>query len=383
LSALSGARVGLPLTSRCFTKGSLCAPGQSCPVPRSIEHGQVEHLARYQCDPYYQLRSRGDGEIPPLPWGIHMVLLKGICLGPCPPLARAQRPVCPAQGRLALTLLFWPPGLYRCSQQHVWVNEAAGEVLPICEPVCGKPKNPARQVQRIIGGMMAAKNSFPWQGRLLSRHNHTAGATLISDQWLLTTGRNLYLGHSENSTLEEIALTLRLFLGRETPAGAVERIVLHPEFPGAVDLALLKLKHKVPIGEAVMPICLAQQDYAKVGRVGFVSGWGWNVLLEHPKHLKYVLLPVADSGSCQVYYQAHPLQPLLNNHTFCVGMSELRESTCVGDAGSAFAIHDPEDDTWYAAGILSFDRSCQAAKYGIYVRVLSVLDWIKETMAAH
>uniref|UniRef100_A0A8C3F138 Uncharacterized protein n=1 Tax=Chrysemys picta bellii TaxID=8478 RepID=A0A8C3F138_CHRPI len=98
----AGARVGLSLASRgCFAKGSLCAPGQSCPVPRWIEHGHVEHVARYQCDPYYQLRSRGDGETCP-PGGIHMGpcpppvgdthgLPKGICLGPCPPLARAQR----------------------------------------------------------------------------------------------------------------------------------------------------------------------------------------------------------------------------------------------------------------------------------------------------
>ncbi|XP_074864946.1 haptoglobin-like isoform X2 [Carettochelys insculpta] len=270
-------------------------------------------------------------------------------------------------------------GLYRCGQHDTWEDEAAGEELPVCEPVCGKPANPAIQVQRIIGGMMAAKNSFPWQGRLLSQHNHTAGATLISDQWLLTTGRNLYLGHSENAMLEEIIPTLQVFLGQGTPAGAIERIVLHPQFPGAVDLALIKLKHKVPLGEAVMPICLAQQDYVKVGRVGFVSGWGWTIFLEHPKHLKYVVLPVAASDSCQEYYRAHAQQPLLNNHTFCVGVSELRESTCLGDAGGAFAVHDPEDDTWYAAGILSFDRSCLATKYGVYVRVLSAMDWIKET----
>ncbi|XP_067399500.1 haptoglobin-like [Emydura macquarii macquarii] len=307
--------------------------GQSCPAPGGVAHGRVEHVARYQCDPYYQLRSRGDG-------------------------------------------------LYRCNQQHTWVNEAAGEELPVCEPVCGKPKNPARQVQRIIGGFMAAKNSFPWQGRLLSRHNHTAGATLISDQWLLTTGRNLYLGHSENATLEEIAPTLKLFLGQGTSAGAIERIVLHPEFPGAVNLALLKLRHKVRLGEDVMPICLPRQDYVMERRVGFVSGWGWNSLLEHSLRLKYVMLPVASSGQCLDYYQAHTWQPLLNNKTFCVGMSELRETTCLGDAGGAFAIHDPQDDTWYAAGILSFDRSCSAAKYGVYVRVLSVLDWIKETTAA-
>lgn len=31
--------------------------------------------------------------------------------------------------------------------------------------VCGKPKHPVDQVQRIIGGSMDAKGSFPWQAK--------------------------------------------------------------------------------------------------------------------------------------------------------------------------------------------------------------------------
>jgi secreted trypsin-like serine protease len=62
-------------------------------------------------------------------------------------------------------------------------------------------------------------------------------------------------------------------------------------------------------------------------------------------------------------------------------MSKYQEDTCYGDAGSAFAVHDLEDDTWYAAGILSFDKSCTVAEYGVYVKVSSILDWVKKTIA--
>lgn len=34
----------------------------SCAKPAEIEHGYVEHLIKYRCDPYYQLRGSGDGE---------------------------------------------------------------------------------------------------------------------------------------------------------------------------------------------------------------------------------------------------------------------------------------------------------------------------------
>nr|XP_020643950.1 haptoglobin-like isoform X1 [Pogona vitticeps] len=307
----------------------------TCPLPQEIEHGRIVQLVRFECDPFYQLRGPGKG-------------------------------------------------LYQCDQ---WQQASEGEKskLPICEPVCGRPKSPARPLQRIIGGFMAARNNFPWQMKLVTRHNRTTGATLISDQWLLTTGRNLYLNHSAKARPEEIAPTLRLFLGNGESAGPVDRIVLHPGFPEEVDLALLRLQRKVPIGETVMPICLPQKDYIEPGRVGFIAGWGRNVLMEHPTSLRYVQLPVVDQEICTAYYAGQgkdAVKPLLGNYTFCAGMSRFREDTCYGDAGGAFTVQDPDDDTWYAAGILSFDKTCSTAKYGVYVRVLGLVDWIQETLAA-
>ncbi|NWH59240.1 HPT protein, partial [Geococcyx californianus] len=305
--------------------------------PADIEHGYVEHLVRFHCDPYYQLRSPGDG-------------------------------------------------IYTCGENKAWVSDGTGNSAPVCEPVCGKPKNPPQQMQRIIGGLLARKGNFPWQGRLVTRHNLTVGATLISDQWLLTTGKNVYLNHSEDATPEDIAPTLQLFLGnKKQPALEIECVVLHPDYPKAVDLALLKLKQKVLVGEEVMPICLPQKDYVQPRRVGYISGWGRGATFEFSSLMKYAMLPVADSESCRQYYEArnksHWVQPILSKNTFCVGMSELQEDTCYGDAGGAFAVQDPDDDTWYAAGILSYDKTCTASKYGVYVDVRRVLDWIKDTMA--
>nr|XP_047906438.1 haptoglobin isoform X4 [Anser cygnoides] len=309
----------------------------SCAKPAEIEHGHIEHLIKYRCDPYYRLRGSGDST-------------------------------------------------YKCDENLVWVSPEAGKEVPVCEPVCGKPENPPAPMQRIIGGLLAGKGSFPWQARMVSRHNLTMGATLISDQWLLTTGRNVYLNHSEEATPEEIAPTLRLFLGgRGQPTLGIERVVLHPGYPVAVDLALLKLRQKVPVGAEVMPICLPQRDYVQPGRVGYVSGWGRGATFAFPEGLKYVMLPVAEADKCRQYYAAqgpHGVRPVLGNATFCAGMSELREDTCYGDAGGAFAVRDPEDGAWYAAGVLSHDRTCAASKYGVYVDVRRVLDWVRETVAA-
>ncbi|KAI5944750.1 Haptoglobin [Manis javanica] len=122
----------------------------------------------------------------------------------------------------------------------------------------------------------------------------------------------------------------------------------------------------------------------EVGRVGYVSGWGRNVNFNFTEHLKYVMLPVADQDKCVIHYKGSTVpekkmpkspigvQPALNEHTFCAGLSKYQEDTCYGDAGSAFAVHDTDEDIWYAAGILSFDKSCTVAEYSVYVKVPSI-----------
>ncbi|XP_021570246.1 haptoglobin isoform X3 [Carlito syrichta] len=233
--------------------------------------------------------------------------------------------------------------------------------------------------------------SFPWQAKMVSRHNLITGATLISEQWLLTTAKNLFLNHTENATAKDIAPTLTLYVGRNQLV-EIEKVVFYPNY-SEVDIGLIKLKQKVPVNERVMPICLPSNDYAEVGRVGYVSGWGRNANFQFTEHLKYVMLPVADQTNCVKHYEGSTVlekktpkspvgvQPILNEHTFCAGMSKYQEDTCYGDAGSAFAIHDLEKDTWYAAGILSFDKSCAVAEYGVYVKVSSILDWVQQTIA--
>ena len=264
-------------------------------------------------------------------------------------------------------------------------------MMVLLSTVCGKPKHPVDQVQRIIGGSLDAKGGFPWQAKMVSQHNLISGATLINERWLLTTAKNLYLGHSSDKKAKDITPTLRLYVGKNQLV-EVEKVVLHPDH-SKVDIGLIKLRRKVPVNDKVMPICLPSKDYVKVGRVGYVSGWGRNENFNFTEHLKYVMLPVADQDKCVKHYEGVDapknktakspvgVQPILNENTFCVGLSKYQDDTCYGDAGSAFVVHDKEDDTWYAAGILSFDKSCAVAEYGVYVKVTSILDWVRKTIA--
>ncbi|PNI31788.1 HP isoform 13, partial [Pan troglodytes] len=152
-------------------------------------------------------------------------------------------------------------GVYTLNNEKQWINKAVGDKLPECE----------------------------------------AGATLINEQWLLTTAKNLFLNHSENATAKDIAPTLTLYVGKKQLV-EIEKVVLHPNY-SQVDIGLIKLKQKVSVNERVMPICLPSKDYAEVGRVGYVSGWGRNANFKFTDHLKYVMLPVADQDQCIRHYE--------------------------------------------------------------------------------
>ncbi|RMC09407.1 hypothetical protein DUI87_14415 [Hirundo rustica rustica] len=114
-----------------------------------------------------------------------------------------------------------------CCHLYYWLRSS--------DDVCGKPKNPTPGRYSAGGDVLAQKGSFPWQGRMVTRYNLTVGATLMSDQWLLATGRNVYLNiHTEKTMQEEIAPALQLFLGSwEQPALSIERIVAAPWLPTA------------------------------------------------------------------------------------------------------------------------------------------------------
>ncbi|XP_011817018.1 PREDICTED: haptoglobin isoform X4 [Colobus angolensis palliatus] len=283
---------------------------------------------------------------------------------------------------------------------QLFAVDSGNDVTDIADDGCPKPPMIANgyvehlvryQCKNYYRLRTEGDGSFPWQAKMVSRHNLTTGATLINEQWLLTTAKNLFLNHSENATAKDIAPTLTLYVGKKQLV-EIEKVVLHPNY-SEVDIGLIKLKQKVPVNERVTPICLPSKDYAEVGRVGYVSGWGRNANFKFTDHLKYVMLPVADQYDCIKHYEGSTVpekktpkspvgvQPILNKHTFCAGMSKYQEDTCYGDAGSAFVVHDMEEDTWYAAGILSFDKSCGVAEYGVYVKVTSIQDWVQKTIA--
>ncbi|KAK6294653.1 hypothetical protein J4Q44_G00354830 [Coregonus suidteri] len=260
--------------------------------------------------------------------------------------------------------------------------------------------NPGLRSRRMVGGILAPH--VPWQAMVYLSDNVMnggfAGGALISDRWVLTAGRNLFVRKSRQDTQGKEPTIPKVYLGitRHSQADAskevaVEKVVLHPGFQNVSDwdndLALIQLKEPFNLSEAVMPIPLPErgEDLAEAAQEkGIITGWGWGVHFTPAESLKHLVLPVASHGSCKAEYnpggQVLSSTPTVDDNMFCTGASKYQENVCFGDAGGALAVQDPKDGRVYAAGILSFDKACAVRKYAVYMKLSAYMPWINSVL---
>ncbi|XP_029600126.1 haptoglobin-like [Salmo trutta] len=250
--------------------------------------------------------------------------------------------------------------------------------------------------RRMVGGTLAPH--VPWQAMVYLSKNVMnggfAGGALISDRWVLTAGRNLFVRKSRQDTQGKEPIIPKVYLGitrysqaNDSKEVAVEKVVLHPGFQSVSDwdndLALIQLKEPFTLSEAVMPIPLPErgEDLAEAAQEkGIITGWGWGVHFTPAESLKHLVLPVASRSFCKAEYNRGGSTPTIDDNMFCTGASKYQENVCFGDAGGALAVQDPKDGRVYAAGILSFDKACAVRKYAVYMKLSAYMPWINSVL---
>nr|BAU69611.1 C1ra [Sphyrna zygaena]BAU69612.1 C1rb [Sphyrna zygaena] len=298
-------------------------------------------------------------------------------------------------------------GQYTCSMSREWMNNVVGVTIPYCAPVCGKPDHPLnRGTARIFGGSLAPPGSVPWQAFLTDRsRGERAGGVLLGDRWVLTAAHVFQPKGKARPSQEEMR-RLRVYLGgtsvRRLVSGEgvpVELVHLHEGYDGlseqyAHDLALVRLGRRVTLTEEVVPACLpptaASALYAPA-LLGYVSGWGVTQDNRLADKLHYVGLPVAEQGECaRAMERAQQAgrgggsggQRLsVTRGMFCAGTGLGLRDSCQGDSGGGFVVHQPESDSWFVTGIVSWGLGCgKEDTYGVYTRVSEYRDWIDNIM---
>lgn len=137
------------------------------------------------------------------------------------------------------------------------------------------------------------------------------------------------------------------------------------------------------MNDKVTPIPLPERGLDLANAVhgsGIIAGWGWGSLLTPAPFLKHIVVPLANHSACNAEYESLAFTPTVDENMICTAATKYDENVCFGDAGGALAVTDSETGDIYAAGILSYDKSCARYKHAVYMKVSSYLPWIHSVM---
>ncbi|KAJ0009558.1 hypothetical protein NQD34_001260 [Periophthalmus magnuspinnatus] len=254
---------------------------------------------------------------------------------------------------------------------------------------------------RIVGGIDAEVASAPWQVMLYERSPQEllCGASLISDQWILTAAHCiLYPPWNKNFTISDLLVRLGKHNRAKFERGmekivAIDNIIVHPKYNWKEnlnrDIALLHLKRPVTFSDNVHPICLPSKAVARAlmteGYKGRVTGWGnlketWNPAARNlPTVLQQIHLPIVDQNICRASTSVR-----ITDNMFCAGYKPddtQRGDACEGDSGGPFTMKYPPEDRWYQMGIVSWGEGCDRdGKYGFYTHLFRLGRWIRKVI---
>jgi elastase-1 len=239
-------------------------------------------------------------------------------------------------------------------------------------PLCGQKstKNPISS-NYVVGGVNTDPLEFPWQVSLQYLSDsvgwyHTCGASVISDEWVLTAAHcvdrslsgSMYrciIGEHDRSKVE----------GTESTIGVV-KVIQNPSWDTNNinnDVALLKLERKINFSgneSYIRPVCLPPKTANLddiVGTQCIASGWGntqWQGT--SPNILQKVAINIWQQATCRSRYA---LVISITNAMICFG--ENGKGTCQGDSGGP--LNCQIGGKWYSYGAISFGVQCAGPTY--------------------
>ncbi|XP_012562027.2 trypsin isoform X1 [Hydra vulgaris] len=236
--------------------------------------------------------------------------------------------------------------------------------------------------KRIIGGINAEKNEFPWQAMLKwnvgkMKDELVCGGSLIDSRFVLTAAHCFI--HSMKTEHYYVILGEHLQSENENEQRIdIKTIIIHQNFNEITynnDIALVELLSPAIINDSVNVISLpAFTNIERPNKMCTVTGWGQTKNQNKAEILQKVNVPIVNFATCN-----GPLsyKNKLTSNMFCAGYINGNYDACEGDSGSPLQCKN-NDGVWLLHGITSWGIGCgKPHKYGVYVIVRHYLAWLK------
>eukprot|EP00090_Calanus_glacialis_P022801 TRINITY_DN35120_c0_g1_i1.p1 TRINITY_DN35120_c0_g1~~TRINITY_DN35120_c0_g1_i1.p1 ORF type:complete len:289 (+),score=61.25 TRINITY_DN35120_c0_g1_i1:30-869(+) len=226
--------------------------------------------------------------------------------------------------------------------------------------------------RRIIGGVPAKPNQYPWQVALLSGQFSSrpfCGGSLLSSDTVLTAAHCVnsyslpYVGFPKDDVTLQNAEKIQ-----------ASQVLRHPYYSGSTnDFAIIKLSTPVMFDDSTQPICLPNPNTNYDDNLAEVTGWGVTNTIPSDD-LMTVNVTTMTNEECQELHDKYSPNAVIDSNMICAG--DPGKDSCQGDSGGPM-ITLSEDGAYFSQiGVVSWGIGCASKTPGVYSRVTKQLYWI-------